>query len=505
MLGAARLAPPLPPPPAPLHLPPPRPKRYGGFITNQMRHLGASCDWGRERFTLDEGLSAAVAEAFVRLHEKGLIYRWARPGWGRAGLGARRTAGAPDCGRAGLGARRTAGAPGWGRAGLQAHRAGGAPDCGAAGLGARRTAGPPGWGRAGLGARRAGGAPDCGAAGLGARRAGGAPSAGGLGQGQQRLPEQAGAAAALAAGPPPAGPLGLGLTPPAPPPPRPRPPGAPTWSTGRPSWAPRCQTWRWSTQRSRASCTTSSEEGGCLGGVDWGLGVVALEGEICCGQAVREACVLLVQAAGRGARRPACAVRPRAAGDPGRLPPLLRAAGDGICSKQSFFRSLGAPAPRLTPTPNPEATRARRPPPLACSPPPACRPPRHTPPTPAVSPPPYPPPLPRTPQVPRRRRPRRVPARRDHSPGDDPRRHRGGRWAPWGWRRKEAQRQSGGGRRSCCDLRAAAQSRAACPHPPPIHPSAPHPPAQSTPRTRGTRSTSAASWRCRCPAAAASS
>lgn len=42
-----------------------------------MRRLGASCDWGRERFTLDDGLSAAVAEAFVQLHEKGLIYRCA--------------------------------------------------------------------------------------------------------------------------------------------------------------------------------------------------------------------------------------------------------------------------------------------------------------------------------------------------------------------------------------------------------------------------------------------
>ncbi|GBF93255.1 valyl-tRNA synthetase [Raphidocelis subcapitata] len=50
-------------------------REYGGAITNQMRRLGASCDWSRERFTLDEGLSAAVAEAFLRLHEKGLIYR----------------------------------------------------------------------------------------------------------------------------------------------------------------------------------------------------------------------------------------------------------------------------------------------------------------------------------------------------------------------------------------------------------------------------------------------
>ena len=47
-----------------------------------MRRLGASCDWSRERFTLDEGLSAAVAEAFVRLHEKGLIYRCGGRGGG---------------------------------------------------------------------------------------------------------------------------------------------------------------------------------------------------------------------------------------------------------------------------------------------------------------------------------------------------------------------------------------------------------------------------------------
>jgi len=48
---------------------------YGGFITQQLRRLGASCDWSRERFTLDEGLSRAVREAFVRLYERGLIYR----------------------------------------------------------------------------------------------------------------------------------------------------------------------------------------------------------------------------------------------------------------------------------------------------------------------------------------------------------------------------------------------------------------------------------------------
>ncbi len=49
--------------------------KYGGIITNQIRRLGASCDWSRERFTLDEGLSRAVREAFVQLYERGLIYR----------------------------------------------------------------------------------------------------------------------------------------------------------------------------------------------------------------------------------------------------------------------------------------------------------------------------------------------------------------------------------------------------------------------------------------------
>jgi valyl-tRNA synthetase len=52
--------------------------KYGGIITNQIRRLGASCDWSRERFTLDPGLSRAVREAFVRLFEKGLIYRGPR-------------------------------------------------------------------------------------------------------------------------------------------------------------------------------------------------------------------------------------------------------------------------------------------------------------------------------------------------------------------------------------------------------------------------------------------
>jgi len=53
-------------------------EKYGGIITSQIRRLGASCDWTRERFTLDKGLSRAVREAFVRLYEKGLIYRGTR-------------------------------------------------------------------------------------------------------------------------------------------------------------------------------------------------------------------------------------------------------------------------------------------------------------------------------------------------------------------------------------------------------------------------------------------
>ena len=47
----------------------------GGAITQQLRRLGASCDWGRERFTLDDGLSAAVRKVFVSLHKEGLLYR----------------------------------------------------------------------------------------------------------------------------------------------------------------------------------------------------------------------------------------------------------------------------------------------------------------------------------------------------------------------------------------------------------------------------------------------
>ena len=47
----------------------------GGTIVNQLKRLGASCDWSRERFTMDEGLSRAVAKVFVDLHRAGLIYK----------------------------------------------------------------------------------------------------------------------------------------------------------------------------------------------------------------------------------------------------------------------------------------------------------------------------------------------------------------------------------------------------------------------------------------------
>ena len=50
-------------------------RESGGTILNQMRRMGVSCDWSRERFTMDEGLSKAVNEVFVRLYEEGLIYR----------------------------------------------------------------------------------------------------------------------------------------------------------------------------------------------------------------------------------------------------------------------------------------------------------------------------------------------------------------------------------------------------------------------------------------------
>ncbi|MDY4922874.1 class I tRNA ligase family protein, partial [Frisingicoccus sp.] len=53
-------------------------KEYGGRIISQLKKLGSSCDWDRERFTMDEGCNKAVEEVFVRLHEKGLIYKGAR-------------------------------------------------------------------------------------------------------------------------------------------------------------------------------------------------------------------------------------------------------------------------------------------------------------------------------------------------------------------------------------------------------------------------------------------
>ena len=50
-------------------------EEQGGHITRQLRSLGASADWSRERFTMDQELSESVVEAFVQLHEKGLVYR----------------------------------------------------------------------------------------------------------------------------------------------------------------------------------------------------------------------------------------------------------------------------------------------------------------------------------------------------------------------------------------------------------------------------------------------
>lgn len=53
-------------------------KQYGGRIVEQLKKLGSSCDWERERFTMDEGCSKAVKEVFVKYYEKGLIYRGER-------------------------------------------------------------------------------------------------------------------------------------------------------------------------------------------------------------------------------------------------------------------------------------------------------------------------------------------------------------------------------------------------------------------------------------------
>src|SRR5436305_12155285 len=47
----------------------------GGTISRQLRRLGASCDWSRERFTMDEGLSGAVVKVFVQLYKQGLVYK----------------------------------------------------------------------------------------------------------------------------------------------------------------------------------------------------------------------------------------------------------------------------------------------------------------------------------------------------------------------------------------------------------------------------------------------
>ena len=53
-------------------------KEYGGRIISQLKKLGSSCDWDRERFTMDEGCSKAVQEVFIKLYEKGLIYKGSR-------------------------------------------------------------------------------------------------------------------------------------------------------------------------------------------------------------------------------------------------------------------------------------------------------------------------------------------------------------------------------------------------------------------------------------------
>ncbi|MBQ7679142.1 MAG: valine--tRNA ligase [Butyrivibrio sp.] len=53
-------------------------EEYGGIITQQLKKLGSSCDWQRERFTMDEGCNRAVTEVFVRMHEKGYIYKGSR-------------------------------------------------------------------------------------------------------------------------------------------------------------------------------------------------------------------------------------------------------------------------------------------------------------------------------------------------------------------------------------------------------------------------------------------
>ncbi|MBO5082780.1 MAG: valine--tRNA ligase [Lachnospiraceae bacterium] len=53
-------------------------REYGGRIISQLKKLGSSCDWDRERFTMDEGCNKAVTEVFIKMHEKGWIYKGAR-------------------------------------------------------------------------------------------------------------------------------------------------------------------------------------------------------------------------------------------------------------------------------------------------------------------------------------------------------------------------------------------------------------------------------------------
>lgn len=50
-------------------------KEYGGRIINQLKKMGSSADWQQERFTMDDGCSEAVKEVFIKLYEKGLIYK----------------------------------------------------------------------------------------------------------------------------------------------------------------------------------------------------------------------------------------------------------------------------------------------------------------------------------------------------------------------------------------------------------------------------------------------
>ena len=53
-------------------------KQYGGRIIEQLKKLGSSADWERERFTMDEGCNKAVTEVFCKMHEKGYIYKGSR-------------------------------------------------------------------------------------------------------------------------------------------------------------------------------------------------------------------------------------------------------------------------------------------------------------------------------------------------------------------------------------------------------------------------------------------